>query len=970
MQLILKKRIFSLLIFLPCFVFAQPIKPNIIFFLIDDMGWQDCSLPFWDKATVQNKIYHTPNMERLAKMGMKFTNGYANPVCTPTRVALMTGMDVPRHHITNWTNVNKNTPTDYPDSILVPPVWNHNGFSPVPGINNTVVATPLPQLLRQAGYETIHVGKAHFAPYGTPAADPRALGFDRNIAGTAAGHPGSFLAADNYRGNPTDTFWAVRGLEKHIAEGEFLSDALTHEAIDALKENEKSQKPFFLYFAHYAIHVPLSKDDRYYQKYIDKGLTDAEAKYAALIEGMDKSLGDLMDHLERSGKMKNTFIVFISDNGGLSLSPPRTPPAHRHNAPLRQGKGSVYEGGIRVPLIVSGPGIKPATTQHQYVGIHDFFPTMLQWASVKNPSLIQTVDGRSVVPYLRDSSAKDDNRILLWHYPNNWTNLNLAGTSWASAMRKGKYKLVYLHKTSTLELYDLSNDISETKDLSRSLPEKLKEMALLMTAELKKRKAPMPSFKATGKQIPWPGEALSLRDQPRKNILVLYSDDQSYHALGVMGNKDVQTPNLDKLAASGMLFKQTHVMGGHQGAVCIPSRVMLLTGRYVNRLPGDGNVIPDSLISLPEVLRSKGYTTFHSGKWHSDKASHHRMFSAGGDIFFGGMHFEKDGGQFHPTVYAFDSTGAYPASRKRISDTFSSQLYAQGAIDFLNSNASKQNPFFSYVAFTSPHDPRTPPKNFADKYDPEKISLPINFLPQHPFDNGDMNVRDEQLFPRPLTETMMKKDLANYYAMITEMDHQVGRILAALERNGLRENTIIVFAGDNGLAVGQHGLLGKQNLYEHSIRVPMIMAGPGIPEGKTYDGFNYLSDIAPTLYQLLAIPQPKTVEGIGHAKVFDQPAIVVRNALYNVYGHWSRSYKTEDGFKLILYNVDGSLHSQLFNLKQDPWETRDLSQDPKYKERIEAMRSALKAEMKRTHDDLDIDLPDWGRRSNQKARGS
>jgi arylsulfatase A-like enzyme len=207
--------------------------------------------------------------------------------------------------------------------------------------------------------------------------------------------------------------------------------------------------------------------------------------------------------------------------------------------------------------------------------------------------------------------------------------------------------------------------------------------------------------------------------------------------------------------------------------------------------------------------------------------------------------------------------------------------------------------------------------------------------------------------------------------MITEMDHQVGRILTTLERNGLAENTIIVFAGDNGLAVGQHGLLGKQNLYEHSIRVPMIMAGPGIPEGKSYEGFNYLSDITPTLYELLRIPQPKTVEGISHARFFEQStAAPIRSALYNVYGNWSRSYKSSDGYKLILYNVDGALHTQLFNLKEDPWETRDLSTLAVSKEKIMLMRSALKAEMKRTHDDLDIDLPDWGRDSKRKGRGS
>ena len=457
----------------------------------------------------------------------------------------------------------------------------------------------------------------------------------------------------------------------------------------------------------------------------------------------------------------------------------------------------------------------------------------------------------------------------------------------------------------------------------------------------------------------------------KPNILVLYSDDHSYHALGAAGNREVQTPNLDRLAASGMMFTQTHVMGGHQGAVCIPSRAMLLTGRYVNRLPGDGGTIPDSLVTLPEVLGTMGYTTYHTGKWHSDKASHHRMFSHGGDIFFGGMHFERDGGQFHPTVHPFDPEGIFPSSTARKADTFSTSLYAENAIAFLNSPRARQAPFFCYVAFTSPHDPRTPPPSTASMYDPEKITLPANFLPQHPFDNGDLNVRDEKLLPRPLTPAMARKEIAAYYAMITEMDAQVGRILAALKENGLSNNTIIVFAGDNGLAVGQHGLLGKQNLYEHSIRVPMIMAGPGIPTGARYDGFMYLSDITPTLYQMLGVKPPESVEGIGHAEVMKKPANHLRKHLYNVYGSWSRSIKTDDGWKLILYNVDGVLHTQLFNLKDDPWETMDLSGKPEHQKRIGQMKDLLRKNMLDTHDDLDIDQPDWNRaNARRKGRGS
>lgn len=456
-----------------------------------------------------------------------------------------------------------------------------------------------------------------------------------------------------------------------------------------------------------------------------------------------------------------------------------------------------------------------------------------------------------------------------------------------------------------------------------------------------------------------------------RNVLILYSDDHSHHALGAVGNHEVITPNLDRLASEGMLFTQAHVMGGHQGAVCVPSRAMLLTGRYVNRLPKDGSTIPADFTSLPELLRARGYTTYHTGKWHSDKASHHRMFSTAGDVFFGGMHFPREGGQEHPTVHAFDPAGVWPETLRRSADTFSSTLYADNAIRFLSTPQARERPFFCYVAFTSPHDPRTPPERWAARYDPARISLPGNFLPQHPFDNGDLNVRDEQLFPRPLHPDTVRKDIAAYYAMISEMDEQVGRILEALRENGLDRNTLVVFAGDNGLAMGRHGLLGKQNLYEHSIRVPMVMAGPGIPRGVRYDGFIYLSDIAPTLLELLGMPRPESVEALSHASVLTHPERRLRDRIYNVYGSWSRSIKTSDGMKLILYNVDGVRREQLFDLSSDPLEMRDLSYDPAYDVRKARLRDLLRREMRDKHDDLYIDADDWGRAAaGRKGRGS
>lgn len=521
--------------------FPQQDKKNIVIFLVDDMGWQDTSVPFWYKSTPLNSVYRTPNMERLAKRGMKFTNAYANPVCTPTRVSLVTGMNEARHGVTNWTNVNKDKPTDYPDSLLIPPVWNHNGLSPVPGINNSVYATPLPKLLKEAGYFNIHCGKAHFAPYGTPASDPINLGYDVNIAGTAAGQPGSYLAEDRYRNSPTDTLWGVRGLDKYADQGLNLTEALTREAISTLAANKKNGKPFFLYMAQYAVHLPFSKDDRFYKRYIDKGMSDTEARYAALIEGMDKSLGDLMDYLDAEGITENTYILFLSDNGGLGNVPPRGGLENTQNLPLKQGKGSLYEGGVRVPMIAAGPGIEKMSTNSQYVGIDDFFPTILELAGVKKYQTIQQIDGKSIVPFLRDKNKIDNEKLLLWHYPNNWTNINLKGISWGSALRKGNWKVLYFHKAGKLELYDLNADIGEQRDLSVLQPAKLGEMATLLTNELKKKGAQMPTFKSTGLPIPWPDEKYreiidSLKLQqviqpPRKtnSAAINFIDPSKYH---------------------------------------------------------------------------------------------------------------------------------------------------------------------------------------------------------------------------------------------------------------------------------------------------------------------------------------------------------------------------------------------------------------------------------------------------------
>ncbi|HLR30860.1 MAG TPA: sulfatase-like hydrolase/transferase, partial [Fodinibius sp.] len=327
-------------------------QPNIVLFLVDDLGWQDTSVPFHKEATPFNERYQTPHMERLAGQGMRFTNAYsASPVCTPTRSSIITGKSPARTNITDWTLHNdvermERTGPDYP---VKSPDWSVGGVQPD--------STLLTELLQDLGYRTIHAGKAHFGALGTAGENPETLGFDINIAGHAAGSPGSYWSEERYGNSETDSIWGVPGLEEYYGGQTNLTEALTLEANKAIDEAVEEGIPFYINMAHYTVHTPIMADRRYYQDYLKAGLDSSEAKYASMIEGMDRSLGSILQNLEEEGVAEQTMILFTSDNGGLSVhsrgATPAGTGANTHNAPLRSGKGSAYEGGIRVPMIVS-----------------------------------------------------------------------------------------------------------------------------------------------------------------------------------------------------------------------------------------------------------------------------------------------------------------------------------------------------------------------------------------------------------------------------------------------------------------------------------------------------------------------------------------------------------------------------------------------------------------------------------------
>lgn len=483
-------------------------RPNIILFLVDDMGWQDTSLPFYKERTRYNELFETPNMERLASEGMMFTSAYASSVSSPSRCSLMTGSNAARHHVTSWT-LERNTTTDHNDDVLSFPQWNVNGLACVPGVENTYHVTALPELLRRAGYFTIHCGKAHFGAIDTPGENPAHLGFEVNIAGHAAGGPASYLGVDNFGhdsvGNPVSKF-AIPGLRKYWGKDIFLTEALTLEALEALDKADAYGQPFFLYMSHYAIHVPINKDNRFYQKYIDNGVPEKDAAYAALVEGMDKSLGDIMDWLEETGNDRNTIIIFMSDNGGLAAaSYCRDGEVHTQNAPLRSGKGSAYEGGIREPMIVKWPGtVEPGSKCDGQVIIEDFFPTILEMAGINRYETVQTVDGESFVPLLQGEDG-DDDKVLVWNFPNKW-DAEGPGIGATCTIRQGDWKLIYFYKDGHKELYDIASDIGEHNDLSSQQPVRVEKLSRLLGKRLREMGAQRPTFKATGLPCPWPDE--------------------------------------------------------------------------------------------------------------------------------------------------------------------------------------------------------------------------------------------------------------------------------------------------------------------------------------------------------------------------------------------------------------------------------------------------------------------------------
>ena len=459
--------------------------PNVILFLVDDMGLMDTSVPMLvdqdgkPKRHPLNDWYRTPNMERLAKQGIRFSQFYAQSVCSPTRASIMTGQNSARHRVTQFIAPEKRNNG--------PKGWRWEGL--------TQEDVTLPLLLRKQGYHTIFAGKAHFAPIGKVGEDPTKLGFDVNIAGCSFGRPGSYFGEDGYGNlNPKQKKRAVPGLEKYHKTDTFLSEAITIEAKAAIDQSLEKKKPFFLYMSHYAVHSPFNSDPRFADNYKDSKKPKNAQAYATLVEGIDKSLGDLMDHVQSKGMGENTLILFVGDNG--SDAPLGPVHGYSSSAPLRGKKGTYYEGGMRVPFIAgwakpgkknSFPVARGALHNEQIGTVMDLYSTILETTGAKNPA-DHVVDGISLLKQLSGKENPDRPDHFMCHFPHSHRS------SYFTSYRKGDWKLIYRYKGKIkYELYDLSEDPFEKRNVAEDEPKKLKEMTKAMIARLEMEGAQFPT---------------------------------------------------------------------------------------------------------------------------------------------------------------------------------------------------------------------------------------------------------------------------------------------------------------------------------------------------------------------------------------------------------------------------------------------------------------------------------------------
>jgi len=450
--------------------------------------------------------------------------------------------------------------------------------------------------------------------------------------------------------------------------------------------------------------------------------------------------------------------------------------------------------------------------------------------------------------------------------------------------------------------------------------------------------------------------ATNAADKP--NILLIFADDQAFDTIHAHGNSEIETPNLDRLSARATTFTHAYNMGSWSGAVCVASRMMMISGKYLWHAQKDHaktkQLYQDKGRLWPQLLASNGYDTYFTGKWHI-KADANKAFKVAGNVR-GGMPNQTEAGYNRPiegqpmkwTPWDKSFEGFWKGGKHW------SEVVGDDASGFIKTAKKSDNPFFMYIAFNAPHDPRQSPKEYVDKYPLDKIAMPASFVSEYPFNeamNSGRKLRDERLAPFPRTEYSVKVNRQEYYAIITHMDEQIGRILDTLEASGQADNTYIFFTADHGLAVGRHGLMGKQNMFDHSVRVPLMVVGPDVPRNNKIDARVYLQDVMATSLDLSGTQKPDYVQFESLLPLINGKTDKGRDAIYGAYLQGQRMVTYGD-YKMILYpSISKAI---LYNIARDPQELNDLAGKKKHQPTLSKLFAKLQELQKETGDELDL----------------
>jgi N-sulfoglucosamine sulfohydrolase len=950
---------------------------NVVFILADDLGWGELG------SYGQTKI-PTPHLDRLASEGMRFTQHYSGaPVCAPARCVLMTGKHLGKAEIRG----NRQARATFPEYT--------EGQHPL-----SEDAITLATRFREAGYATGAMGKWGLGPVGSTG-DPNRHGFDLffgyNCQAVAHSYYPPHLWRNEQRieinsrpipGHQRQPEGPVR-MEDWIGET-YAPARMMEEAEQFIAQNR--ERPFFLYLPfiepHVAIHPPRESVERFPEEW-DSGVYRGEnnylphprprAGYAAMISDLDQHVGRILAKLEREGLADRTLVVFTSDNG--PTHPGRAeasdfhvggadPPFFDSTRDLRGFKGSVYEGGLRVPMIVRLPGKIPSGTVSDMPGYFaDWFPTLCEAVGLEPP---EELSGESLWNVMLGGDAPESRKPMVWVFPEYGGQV---------AVRIGDFKVVRqrlrTQNPGPWEVYDLSSDRSEQRDLADERQDIIdKAIQILKDETLPNEHFPVPIPELAGREAREGTSLVSAGESRRPNILFLFADDQCFRTIGALGQTDIDTPNLDRLVRRGTTFTHAYNMGSFSPAVCVASRAMLVSGQMLWQAESLYPRMDEERTAgrlWPQLLAGQGYATYFTGKWHV-QASARDAFHVARNVR-GGMPKDVPEGYDRPHAGKPD---AWSPSDPRWGGfweggTHWSEVVADDAVGFLSETQEAEDPFFLYVAFNAPHDPRQSPREFIERYPLERIAVPASFLPVYPHHKSigcPPSLRDEKLAPFPRTEYAVQVHRQEYYAMITHMDEQIGRILDQLEKTGQEENTWIFFTADHGLAVGKHGLFGKQNMYDHSLRVPFLVVGPDVPSDQKTDAPIYLQDVMPTTLEIAGLEVPEwvafdsllphlrevttrstTETGASASSEVEGRAVTRRDAIYGAYLDRQRAV-IQDGWKLIVYPEADVV--RLYHLVDDPEELHDVAEDPKFQDRRRQLWRKLLELQDELQDPLDL----------------